>query len=867
MTTATIINKEDIVRDLKNVYLFSDFESKELLAIINRSTIIHFDQNKTVIEEGEVGEAMYVILSGILNVYTRDSNGSEVHLKELTSGDFFGEQALLHQNLNRRNASVASVTAVELLEIPNAVFQQFISEKSNIQDDLKRLGTEQLYQRLAQTSALFRSIKLGDDISNWVTKGNYHKGDLIYKENEIGENFYLIIEGTVELFANKNGAHHTQRFVGPGGYFGEVALIKKVPQEFSARARSNLQTLELKGSKFSALYKQSPELRVHFDQIRAVYNLPRGGFLSMHSSKFLDMPAMSTVYHCESGIELVVTKVVGKSIISIGKTNTDILKDTSNVVYSDFSRAVFRKLEVHNGIIVSAVCHGSWPDLGYLLEQCLDGRKLKKRQLSLFRLRGELRIDRDGHDDGADEFICKCAQIDRRQIKRQIDRGFRSVGDIREETGASSVCGACTPLVAEMIGNSEFVGAKIVGSQLVAEDIMSFTIQPRQGFVSHHRAGQHIDIETEIESETVRRSYTLTSPIEDGNRLEITVKREPEGVFSNWLHSDATSFHPIRISKPKGGFYTRDTDIHTLIFFAGGIGVTPAISYIRSHTGVFKRKVLLIISAKSESKVAHLPELREIEKENELLTIKLLTSDRDRSLREQDIDQIIAMNMNGQFLVCGPASYEKYVMGALARQEVSQDKIQIESFSHKTSPLAVASQKRTEKIGILVAQSVFLICIAIFFVPSMSTITSFQSPGFVERLINDKILHQVTGYILVASVFVGLGLSLRKRVKKLTIGSFGNWRLVHLLFSAIAVGLLVSHTGLTLGANINQGLMLLFLSIGVLGSSVMTLRYIGVALPVNKRTKIQDHINWLHIALSTLLPSFIIVHIVTGYYF
>ncbi len=58
-----------------------------------------------ICHEGEPGDAMFVVLRGAVQVYTRNHDGRELVLARLETGEYFGEQALLPGGTGRRNAS------------------------------------------------------------------------------------------------------------------------------------------------------------------------------------------------------------------------------------------------------------------------------------------------------------------------------------------------------------------------------------------------------------------------------------------------------------------------------------------------------------------------------------------------------------------------------------------------------------------------------------------------------------------------------------------------------------------------------------------------------------------------------------------
>ena len=99
----------------------------------------------------------------------------------------------------------------------------------------------------------------------------------------------------------------------------------------------------------------------------------------------------------------------------------------------------------------------------------------------------------------------------------------------------------------------------------------------------------------------VSRCYSLSSgPNEDWYR--ITVKRVPNGVFSNQLHDCVKEGDIIEIQSPKGRFSCDPTDERPLNLIAAGIGITPMLSMImQCLDSPSKRSIDLFYQLRNES--------------------------------------------------------------------------------------------------------------------------------------------------------------------------------------------------------------------------------------------------------------------------
>ena len=108
-----------------------------------------------------------------------------------------------------------------------------------------------------------------------------------------------------------------------------------------------------------------------------------------------------------------------------------------------------------------------------------------------------------------------------------------------------------------------------------------------------YEAGQHLTFEFPWEGFKVTRCYSLSSCPDLGEPLKIGVKRVEGGRVSNWLNSDLTVGDTIRASVPEGRFVL-DPETRSgapLFLFAGGSGITPIISLLKSALTTTKRSI------------------------------------------------------------------------------------------------------------------------------------------------------------------------------------------------------------------------------------------------------------------------------------
>lgn len=136
--------------------------------------------------------------------------------------------------------------------------------------------------------------------------------------------------------------------------------------------------------------------------------------------------------------------------------------------------------------------------------------------------------------------------------------------------------------------NAEAVGGWRGGRQFrvaqkveESEEITSFHLVPEDGGeLVAHAPGQYIGMRLVIDGEEVRRNYSLSAS-SNGREFRISVKREPEGKVSNYLHDQVQVGSTLELFPPAGEFVLRESD-KPLALITAGVGITPALAMLES---------------------------------------------------------------------------------------------------------------------------------------------------------------------------------------------------------------------------------------------------------------------------------------------
>lgn len=100
---------------IRQIRLFNCLNEDERSALLAISSIHDYKEGDKIVFQGEVGDALFCVMRGNVNVSVRDIHDKEVVISKLERGEVFGEAAIFLSA--RRTASVAAATDTTVVKI------------------------------------------------------------------------------------------------------------------------------------------------------------------------------------------------------------------------------------------------------------------------------------------------------------------------------------------------------------------------------------------------------------------------------------------------------------------------------------------------------------------------------------------------------------------------------------------------------------------------------------------------------------------------------------------------------------------------------------------------------------------------------
>jgi len=141
------LNEE--VELLRNIPLFANIEPSKLKLLAFTSERLTFEAGQTLVRQGDIGDAAYIIIDGEADVIVESPNGP-LRVATFGKNDFFGEIAILCDV--PRTATVTASTRLTTLKISKELFFRLITEFPQMAVEIMRV----LAHRLEKTTADLR---------------------------------------------------------------------------------------------------------------------------------------------------------------------------------------------------------------------------------------------------------------------------------------------------------------------------------------------------------------------------------------------------------------------------------------------------------------------------------------------------------------------------------------------------------------------------------------------------------------------------------------------------------------------------------------------------------------------------------------
>jgi 3-ketosteroid 9alpha-monooxygenase subunit B len=211
-----------------------------------------------------------------------------------------------------------------------------------------------------------------------------------------------------------------------------------------------------------------------------------------------------------------------------------------------------------------------------------------------------------------------------------------------------------------------------------------------------YRSGQFLTVQVDCGGELLQRCYSLASSPDCNHEHKVTVKRVQGGRVSNWLNDHLRVGDRLGVMRPEGRFVLDGVDT-PLLLFAGGSGITPVISLLKTALLTSARRATLLYANRDANSVIFRAELDELERRYpDRARVVHRFDDVHGFLDAQTVHALVAEGRNASLYVCGPGPFMNLVERESTIAGIAPERIRLERFTFAAPARAAAPAQLVE---------------------------------------------------------------------------------------------------------------------------------------------------------------------------
>ncbi|MFN7974648.1 MAG: FHA domain-containing protein [Acidobacteriota bacterium] len=285
-------------KDLRNVPVLDALDPELLNKLVPLSQVGAVPPGQPVYFPGRISDKLYVVISGRVDEVHTSEKGQKRVLTSYGPGDFFGDSTVTSGGAG----NVACVTAQQtvLLGVPRDEITKYQKRCKPFAKILDERYREKALESHLKEIGLFRSVDAAaiKDLMQKAKLHSFSKNDVIIKEGDEGDSFYLVRSGYCKIHKAKKAEQQKKKgkedfasfghkladgtsaegeqilaYVRAGTYFGEQAIMTGQPRAASVTAMTEVELVQIMKEDFQPLLDRFPEIGVEIRKTLEVRQL------------------------------------------------------------------------------------------------------------------------------------------------------------------------------------------------------------------------------------------------------------------------------------------------------------------------------------------------------------------------------------------------------------------------------------------------------------------------------------------------------------------------------------------------------------------------------------------------------------------
>ena len=154
---------------------------------------------------------------------------------------------------------------LEMLKNVLEIVQRNKTLRAQIEDNYRRRALDDHLRTVPMFAGLSQDFI--DGLRSKVELVRYAKGEVICRQNDLADSFYLVRIGFVKVTESHPGGELVLAYLGRGNYFGEIGLLRDGRRTATVTALDHVELVRIGGDDFQEMVQRFPEIRSSLEAV------------------------------------------------------------------------------------------------------------------------------------------------------------------------------------------------------------------------------------------------------------------------------------------------------------------------------------------------------------------------------------------------------------------------------------------------------------------------------------------------------------------------------------------------------------------------------------------------------------------------
>lgn len=201
------------------------------------------------------------------------------------------------------------------------------------------------------------------------------------------------------------------------------------------------------------------------------------------------------------------------------------------------------------------------------------------------------------------------------------------------------------------------IKARVLAVRDETPDTKTFVLRANRRWPGH-AAGQHVVLEVEADGVRRHRTFTISSTPDGSRVIHLTVKRQPQGKVTGWMHDCLRPGMVVGLSLPQGAFTLPRRAPQRLLLLSAGSGVTPLRALLgQLHASGYSGDIRWVQVSRQPQDAIFSAELEQLAQQWPALKLERWYTARQGRLDMDTLGSLVPDVTRRETLMCGPADF------------------------------------------------------------------------------------------------------------------------------------------------------------------------------------------------------------------